>query len=221
MNIKDIKGLKYPDEYFIRFFFKNSLQSKNNLTFFELGCSNGCNLSLPYQYNNKVIGVDFNEQLVSFANENFKKLDQINQYNFCHRDMRSFCKESKDINSDILILASSIYYIPKNDFISLLRDIKNNNIIKANTLLYIRFREINDFRNHKGQKIEENGYILENNITGEDGAFCKFYSASEMIDILRKELNLRDYEVLNNIYENIQNNTTVYNSDVIVWGTIN
>jgi len=41
MKIKDIKGLKYPDEYFIKYFFKNSFSSKENLLFAEFGCGNG------------------------------------------------------------------------------------------------------------------------------------------------------------------------------------
>ena len=50
INIKEIKGLKYPDEYFIKFFFKNRLQEKKDLTYLEFGCGNGSNLMLPYSY---------------------------------------------------------------------------------------------------------------------------------------------------------------------------
>lgn len=220
MNIKSIKGLKYPDEYFIKFFFKYNLHTKNNLTFLELGCSNGCNLALPYQYDNDVIGVDFNEQLISFANENFTHFNQKNNYQFYNEDMRVFCETSTNIKADVLVLPNSIYYIPQNDFIQLLQNIKKNDLIKSNIPFFIRFREIDDFRNHKGQKIDENSYIMENKITGEDGVFCKFYSTFEMINILEKELNLRDFQTMHIRYENIQNNTKVNNSDVVIWGTV-
>lgn len=221
MNIKSIKGLKYPDEYFIKFFFKYNLHTKNNLTFLELGCSNGCNLALPYQYDNDVIGVDFNEQLISFANENFTHFNQKNNYQFYNEDMRTFCNNSANTKVDVLVLANSIYYIPQNDFIQVLQNIKKNNLIKSHIPFFIRFREVDDFRNHKGQKIDENSYIMENKTTGEDGVFCKFYNTFEMINILEKELNLRDFQTMSLKYDNIQHNTKVNSSEVVIWGIIN
>jgi hypothetical protein len=221
LNIKNIKGLKYPDEYFIKFFFKNRLHNKKDLTFLELGCSNGCNLMLPYQYGFKTIGVDLDSNLIDFANENFSALNQTNEYSFFSDDMRIFCETSSDIEADILVLASSIYYIPKDDFVKLLRDIKQNNLIKSNIPLFIRFREADDYRNGKGEKVEENSYIINNGITGEDGVFCRFYDTDEMIDILKKELDLREFESMALKYENIQNNQKITSSEVVIWGSIN
>ena len=134
--------------------------------------------------------------------------------------MRIFCSNSSNIKADVLVLPNSIYYIPQNDFIEVLQNIKKNNLIKSNIPFFIRFREVDDFRNHKGQKVDENSYIMENKITGEDGVFCKFYSTFEMVNILEKELNLRDFQTMHIRYENIQNNTKVNNSDVVIWGTI-
>ena len=50
MIIKEIKGLKYPDEYFIKFFFKHKLYQKYNIKVLEFGCGNGNNLMLPLEY---------------------------------------------------------------------------------------------------------------------------------------------------------------------------
>jgi len=221
LNITNIKGLKYPDEYFIKFFFKYKLHEKENLTYLELGCSNGCNVILPYQFNNNIIGVDLDDTLIEYANSNFNLLKQDNSYNFFNLDMRYFCDTSSDTQADILVLANSIYYIPKDDFIQLLQNIKQNNLIKSNIPFFIRFREIDDFRNAKGEIIEENSIIIKNGITGEDGVFCKFYDTSEMIEILKKELNLRDFQTMNLKYDNIQNNTKVNSSEVVIWGMIN
>jgi len=220
LNIKDIKGLKYPDEYFIKFFFKHHLHTKRDLTFLELGCSNGCNLTLPYQYNHCVIGIDLSSEHIKHANENYKTFTQSNNYTFYTDDMRTFCKNTINIKADVLVLANSIYYIPKDDFRKLLQDIKKNNLIQSNIPFFIRFREISDFRNHKGQKVDENSYILENKITGEDGVFCKFYDTNEMIEILTEEMNLRDFQTMHISYENIQNNVKVNNHDVVIWGMI-
>ena len=221
MNLKNIKGLKYPDEYFIKFFFKYGLQNKKNHTFLELGCSNGCNLMLPYQFNNSVIGVDSDNNLIDYANHNFNILNQKDSYKFYSQDMRHFCNTTSNIQADVLVLANSIYYISKNDFISLLKDIKQNNLIKSNIPFFIRFRDIDDFRNGKGENVGKNSIIIQNNITGEDGLFCQFYDTNEMIELLKKALNLKDFQTMKIKYENIQNNTKISNSDIVIWGNIN
>ena len=69
--------------------------------------------------------------------------------------------------------------------------------------------------------IDENAYIMENKVTGEDGIFCKFYEEDEMIELLQKELNLRDFQSMKIDYENIQNSVKVNNSDIVIWGKIN
>jgi len=221
MDIKKIKGLKYPDEYFIKFFFKYQLHTKQHCTYLELGCSNGCNLTLPFEFENNVIGVDLDEVLIGYANENFGNLNIKSKFDFKSIDMRNFCANSSDIQADILVLANSIYYITKNDFIKLLRDIKQNNLIKSNIPFFIRFREIDDYRNNKGEIVEPNSIIIKNGVTGEDGVFCKFYDTNEMVEILKQELDLREFQSMHIKYDNIQNDIKVNNSDVVIWGIIN
>lgn len=221
MNIKDIKGLKYPDEYFIKFFFKFGLQTKSDLKLLELGCSNGCNLSLPFEYNHSVVGVDLDATLIEYANENFTSLKKNTSFNFYAKDMREFCANSSKIQADVLLLISSIYYIPKEDFIKLLKNIKNKKLIKKNIPFFIRFRELDDFRYAKGSKVDTNSYILQNGVTGEDGVFCRFYETQEMIEILQKELDLKDFQTMHLQYDNIQNGVKVKSSEVVIWGYIN
>ncbi len=221
MNIRNIKGLKFPDEYFIKFFFKYNLFNLKKMTFLELGCSNGCNLMLPYQYDFEVIGVDLDNTLISYANENFSILKKTNRFTFFLQDMISFCDISEDIYADVLVLANSVYYISKSNFILLLKNIKKNQLIKKKIPFFIRYREVDDFRYGKGEKVEEDSFILENRITGEDGAYCTFYKTEKMVSILKNELNLREYQIMSLEYENIQHDTKVKNSDVVIWGTIN
>lgn len=45
MRLSDIDGLKFPDEYVIKFFFKEGLH-KNSAKVLELGCANGNNARL-------------------------------------------------------------------------------------------------------------------------------------------------------------------------------
>jgi hypothetical protein len=176
---------------------------------------------LAYQYGHNTLGVVLDNTLVEYANHNFKLLNQKNMYKFYQKDMREFTKTSNNLQADVLLLASSIYYIDKQSFIDLLKDIINNKLIKENTLLFIRFREVDDFRNNKGKEIEKNSIIMKNSVTGEDGIFCKFYDTYEMIEILKSELNLKEYQTMNLKYDNIQNNTKVSSSEVVIWGVIN
>jgi len=221
LDIKNIKGLKYPDEYFIKFFFKYQFHTKQDLKFLELGCSNGCNLMLPFEFNNNVVGVDLNDSLINYANENFNNFKNKSNFEFFSLDMREFCHNTSGIKADVLVLANSIYYIPKADFVQLLKDIKHNNLIKQNIPFFIRFREVDDYRNNKGEVIEENSIIIKNGVTGEDGVFCRFYDTDEMIEILKKELDLREFQTMHLKYDNIQNDIKVNSSEVVIWGTIN
>lgn len=220
MNIKNIKGLKYPDEYFIKFFFKYQFHTQKNIKFLEIGCSNGCNLMLPYSYDFDLVGVDLNTTSIEYANENFKQIKKQN-YKFHTQDMRDFCSEISAVKADVLVLANSIYYISQNDFIEMLQNIKKNDLIQKNATLFLRFRTPRDFRNKKGEYQDENAYIMHNGITGEDGVFCKFYEEEEMASILQNELNLRDFQSMKIEYENIQNGVKVNNSDIVIWGKIN
>lgn len=218
MNIRDIKGLKYPDEYFIKFFFKKGLHLDDKAnTFIELGCANGCNLSLAYQFGNHVIGVDYDKASIENAHDNFSSLIQENNFSFYCDDMREFVKNNQ-LSVDVLSLANSIYYIPKNDFVNLLRNIKG--WLSSDTSLFIRFRGLDDFRYGKGKLVDENSFIIENGVTGEDGAYCCFYSEEDMLALLMDELNLRNYDVMNARYDNIQNGVTVSNHDIIIWGSV-
>jgi len=219
MNLAKVKGLKYPDEYFIRFFFKKNLHKEKKLNFLELGCANANNLSLAYSYNHRIIGVDIDKTSIDNAKYNISNLNLENNFEFFCENMIDFSKKQKNLNADVLVLANSIYYITKNDFLDMLKNIKTNELIKKGSLFYLRFRAPDDFRNHKGKKLAENSYILDNGITGEDGCICTFYEENEMIDILKNELNLSAFDSLKVKYDNIQNDTKVNNSDIVIWGT--
>jgi len=219
LNISKIKGLKYPDEYFIRFFYKKKLHQSEKLSILELGCSNGNNLMLASSYCHDVIGVDLDKNLISNAMENYKLSKFSNFYNFYHMDMMKYCQLNRDVNSEVLVLANSVYYISKNHFIELLRNIKNNYIIKKNSLIFLRFRNLNDYRNGFGERIDEASFILNTN--DENGLLCQFYDNETMLNILIKELNLRNFETMNINYDNIQNNEKFSCCDTVIWGQIN
>jgi SAM-dependent methyltransferase len=221
-SISKIKGLKYPDEYFTKFFFKNKLHEKKGLKYLEFGCGNGSNLMLPYSYENSIIGVDYSADLIDMANYNFALLNKRDSnYELITDDMRTFVKKNMDIQSDVLSLPNVINYIPQTDFIEFLQTCKVNKLYSEKAKLFIRFRTPRDFRYGLGNRINNKCYKVDNNITGELGALNCFYTEIEMIDILRQYLNLHDFTVLNIDFENIAvNGDKILNSDIVIWGTI-
>jgi hypothetical protein len=224
MQIRDIKGLKYPDDYFIKFFFKNGLHTRANLKYLEFGCGNGSNLMLPYQYDNEAIGVDYDAELISYAKDNFKLLDSSVDSDFYSSDMREFVVEHKSIEADILSLPNIINYISKSDFREFLENCRENNLYKEGGTFFIRFRTPKDFRFGVGKRVDSSSYRIDENseITGEAGALNCFYRESEMIEILKKYLYLTEYEIFNIEFENIApNGDVIFNSDIVIWGKIN
>jgi hypothetical protein len=224
MKLCNIKGLKYPDYYFIQYFFKNHFYNIQNLTFLEFGCSNGNNLMLPIQYNHNIIGVDVNPNSISNAKENFSSIQTTSKYNFECNDMLLFAKNNVDIQADVFTLPNIINYISTIDFENMLQNVIKNNLVKKNSKFFIRCRGIKDFRFGIGTKVAHNTFVMPDDydITGEAGSLNRFYNGDELVEILKRHLNLRNYHIFAIDEQNLQkDNITVLNSDIIIWGDIN
>lgn len=220
MTIKDIKGLKYPDEYMIKYFFKERLfESKGKVL--EFGCSNGNNLSLFYQYDYDTYGVDINEINIKNAKYNFENIyESEGSFTFYSDDMISFVQNNKDLEVDVFMIPNVISYISKEDFIKFLEISVENNIFKKGAKFFLRTRTRKDYRYGLGKKVSEDSYLMQNNITGEEGAICTCYQEYELIDILRKYLNLSNFSINHLDNQNCQNGETILNSDIAIWGDI-
>jgi len=220
MTIRNLKGLKYPDEYIIKFFFKELLHTTNGKVL-EFGCGNGNNLSLYYQYNYDIIGVDLFQSPIDEANYNFKNIYTSNSsFKFICTDMLSYVKNNKNINVDIFTLPNVISYLSKKEFEDFLILSKKNNIFKKNSKFFLRTRTQKDYRYGKGKEIEKDSFLMQDNTTGENGALCTCYSEYELIELLKKHLNLTSFVISHLDNQNLQNNRLVLNSDIVIWGTI-
>lgn len=217
-----MKGLKYPDEYFIKFFFKTGLDQRSNHTFLEFGCGNGNNLLLPYQYNNDVVGVDFNAALIGDAKDNFSLVQNQNQFQFYAEDMRDFVVKHPSLQADVFMLPSVACYIAREDFIHFLQSVKNNQLIKSSVPFYIRLRTPKDYRFGLGEKIEQNTFKMPNpSGTGENGSLMVFYNEWELVDLLREHINLKNFNVFSLDCQNEQEGQIILNSDIVIWGEVN
>ncbi|MFG5089866.1 class I SAM-dependent methyltransferase [Campylobacter lari] len=223
MYIKDLKGLKFPDNAIIKFFFKQGLHKQNNQKVLEFACSNGNNLSLFANYNYECIGVDLNQENINNANYNFKEVIQCKNYQFFHDDILEFPLKNPNINSDIFMIPNVINYLLKEDFLKLLKISKENSMYKENALFFLRTRSIKDYRYGYGEKIAHNCFKITNdNTTGELGCINTLYQEYELVEILKEYLNLYDFKVLT--YENTnimgEDERLVNDSDIVIYGKI-
>ncbi|EAK0442721.1 class I SAM-dependent methyltransferase [Campylobacter lari] len=223
MYIKDLKGLKFPDNAIIKFFFKQGLHKQNNQKVLEFACSNGNNLSLFANYDYECIGVDLNQENINNANYNFKEVIQCKNYQFFHDDILEFPLKNPNINSDIFMIPNVINYLLKEDFLKLLKISKENSMYKENALFFLRTRSIKDYRYGYGEKIAHNCFKITNdNTTGELGCINTLYQEYELVEILKEYLNLYDFKVLTYENTNVMGNDEILvnDSDIVIYGNI-
>ncbi|VAW49910.1 hypothetical protein MNBD_GAMMA04-24 [hydrothermal vent metagenome] len=220
--LKARKGLKYPDEYFIKFFFKTELDKQSDFTFLEFGCGNGNNLLLPYQYGNHVVGVDLNASSIEHANDNFTMVQNEHEFQFYAEDMRDFVLKHKSLQADVFLLPSVACYITRADFIQFLQSVKCNQLIKSSVPFYIRLRTPKDYRFGLGEALDKQTFKMPTpSGTGEDGALMVFYDEWELIDLLREHIQLKNFKVFSLDCQNEQAGKTILNSDIVIWGEVN
>ncbi|HEB61691.1 MAG TPA: class I SAM-dependent methyltransferase [Bacteroidetes bacterium] len=220
MTIKDIRGLKYPDEYMIKFFFKENLHTRRG-SVLEFGCANGNNIALFYQYDYDVTGVDLLQKSIDDAEYNLENVyDSKGSSSFVCDDMLSFAKSNKNLKVDIFMIPNVISYIKKSDFIEFLKVSQENNLFKKDAKFFLRTRTKKDYRYGLGEEIEENTFLMKDDITGEKGALCTCYNEYELIELLKKYLNLTNIVVSHLDNQNLQNGRILLNSDIAIWGNI-
>ena len=128
MDIKLIKGLKYPDEYLTRFFFQNNLNSRSE-NLLDLGCGNGNNSSLFFQYSWNIYGIDIENSHIDDANNNFilfqKEINDTNIFLFeCNDMLEGLYKLKRKFNT--ILLASSVYYLNREKISELFKTLISN-----------------------------------------------------------------------------------------------
>ena len=218
-GLKEWKGLKFPDIYIVRFFFKYIKQQKLDIKrVLELGCGSGNNLYLFSIYGFDVQGVDISKENIENAKFNFSQILKVpkDRYNFVCGDIR----EKNILNSlktpnDILLLPNVVYYLSKADFVNLLKKLRSKLAQKG--LFFVRFRSPRDGRNLCRESV--NGIpILKTDKTGEFETVQTFYEEYEMVDLLREFLNVSDLRVFH-VYEEVETKSgKVFNSDIVIWG---
>lgn len=223
MLIKDFEGLKFPDEFIIKFFFKESLHTSIG-SVLELGCANGNNLNLFYQYGYDVVGVDISRDAISMAERNFARLktdsNLQNSFSFIQRNILEINELSNPEPFDVVLLPNVINYLKKDEIETVLAIIKKNSLLKSGGYTFIRTRSLKDYRYNRGKRVGENEFVLSTKETGEDGLINTFFYESELVKLLECFFDFQYKYVFNIDSQNLQNSVIVPNSDIVIWGKV-
>jgi SAM-dependent methyltransferase len=212
--------MKYPEEYVVRFFFKRRLNELHG-TVLEVGCGNGSNLMLFGEHDWNVVGIDISATALADAKANFSLVEMPSStVRLVEHDLTTGLPDSLGGPFDGILFPNSLYYLPRRSAVRVLSEARA--LAKDGAFFYLRMRTLRDYRRGRGDQIERNGYRLTIRETGEWNAIDVFYREYELVDLLRQHLGAdgEALTVLHIDYENVQNDTLVCNSDIVIWGSI-
>jgi 2-polyprenyl-3-methyl-5-hydroxy-6-metoxy-1,4-benzoquinol methylase len=223
MLIKDFEGLKFPDEFMIKFFFKESLHNRIGAVL-ELGCANGNNLNLFFQYGYDVVGIDLSRDAIAMADRNFAQLKKHynlqNSFSFVQRNIKELGSLTNLKSFDVVLLPNVINYLKKDEIETVLAIIKKNSLLKSGGYTFIRTRSLKDYRYNRGKSVGENEFVLSTKETGEDGLINTFFYESELAKLLERFFDFKYKYIFNIDSQNLQNSVIVPNSDIVIWGKV-
>ena len=208
--IAEMRGLRFPDAYVTRMFFKEELQRQRGRVL-ELGCGSGNNLTLFAAFGWEVTGLDICRAALADARHN------IEGGSFIECDLARQFPLSESAVFDAILLPNVIYYLPRNSFVRLLRECRRR--IRAGGTFFLIARLPGDWRWGRGPEEEPGGFRLECRETGEYGLLNVFYGVDELTELIQAHFgNLEQRQQLRSTFDNPQNGVVVRNEEVVIWG---
>jgi SAM-dependent methyltransferase len=208
--VPEFEGLKFPDEFLVRHFFKHGLHVRQGRVL-ELGCGNGSNLSLYGHYGWDIGGIDIEAALIAHAKANLGDKAHLTV-----ADLSGDFAKCLSGLYDVLLLPSVMYYVQKEDCIAAFKKVAP--FLSKGAYVYWRMRLLDDYRFGRGALIAPNCYRLATPETGEDGAINCFYACDELIEMGVTHLGLEDIVTMKLAFDNVQNDQMIANSEIIIWG---
>ncbi|MBL8556967.1 MAG: class I SAM-dependent methyltransferase [Phenylobacterium sp.] len=208
--LREIRGLKYPDEFIVRHFFKRGLSQRTGRVL-ELGSGTGNNLSLYGIWDWDCTGVDYDEDALADARFNLGDAPT-----FVQADL-SQSLPALEGPFHAVIVPNLLCYLTAAQARACLGALKAH--LAPGCEIFVRTRLVDDYRYGRGEEEEPDGFRLDTPETGEAGLFNLFYTEAALVGLLRSTLGLTDETVLTCRFDNVQAGQLVpNNSDVIVWG---
>jgi SAM-dependent methyltransferase len=211
--LPDIRGLKYPDEFVARHFFKRGLHQRTGRVV-ELGGGTGNNLSLYSAYGWSLTDVDYSQAALDDARWNLGPDATLIQ-----ADLSLGLPDLGDAPIDVLLIPNLLCYLTAAQATAVLTAARAR--LAPGAEVFVRTRLVDDYRCGKGVEEEPNGWRLTTPETGEAGLFNLFYTPEGLVERLVSELGLVDPVALKVAFDNLQNGVLVApNSDLVVWGAV-
>jgi len=209
--LREIRGLRYPDEFLVRHFFRRGLDTRPGRVI-ELGCGSGQNLALYEGFDWRVAGVDVDQASIGNARWNLGPEAQL-----IEADLTKGTPLGLDGPWDAFLAPSSLYYLGADHARARLIDFAPR--LAPACEIYIRVRLVDDYRFARGEQIAPNTFRLATPETGEAGLINQFYTEAEAADLVRETLDLREIVPLRVRYDSYRNGVLLPgNSDVILMG---
>jgi len=210
LPLRDIRGLKFPDEFVVRHFFKCGLCDRAGWVL-ELGCGSGNNLSLYQAWDWTCVGIDRDADMLADARHNLGEKPELIQ-----ADLGMGLPPLSGA-FDALIVANLLCYLTLAQARTALSELKP--MLAPGCDVFVRTRLIDDYRYGRGEEQEPDGYRLNTIETGEDGLFNRFYTRVNLLELLVGTLGLTDHTELAVRFDNVQAGRRVPgNSDLVIWG---
>ena len=223
MLITEIKGLKFPDESLVRFFFKSGFEAVKE-SVLELGCGSGNNLRLFYEYGWDVTGVDLCYNAISDATTNLSRLKSEyhmeNDFQLIQDNMLHFFENSGMKTFQTVLFPSSIFYLPYPDIITTLELLTKN--VKPGGYLFFKLLTDSDYRFHNINKISlgNNSYRVMFTETGEYGKTITFLSLEKWKELLQKYFLFETLNIYRHNFDHDHCGVTTDNANIIIYGRL-
>ncbi len=216
MNIAQLRGMRYPDEYLIRFFYKEGLHRQSG-RLLELGCGSANNLMHFSYYGWDAVGVDYDAVCIADARHNLSISNLAGEV-IQHDLNKGLPPLSGPFNA--LLAPSTLYYLEREAARDSLRQAAK--LLAPGAAFYLRMRLPDDHRAGRGVLEGPGSWRLDMAYTGEKGALNVFYQEHELLELLRDTLNLSSERltILRVAYENVQDGHLIRNSDIVLWGRL-
>jgi len=208
--LPEIRGLKYPDEFVVRHFFKRGLSERRGRVL-ELGCGVGNNLTLYAHYGWRLTGLDYDDQALADARWNLGDGPELIAADLARG------APNLDGPFDALIIPNLLCYLTLEQARATLAGFKP--ALAPGCEVFVRTRLVDDYRYGRGVEEEPDGFRLATPETGEAGLFNRFYTSAGLISLLHDTLRLTERTELAVRFDNVQAGKRVCgNSDLVVWG---
>lgn len=208
--LPEIRGLKYPDEFVARHFFKRGLDRRTGRAL-ELGSGTGNNLSLYAAWGWSLTGVDYSADALKDARWNLGDAPDLLQ-----ADLAAGLPPL-DGPYDVLLIPNLLCYLTADQARARLSELKP--LLSRDADVFVRTRLVDDYRYGRGEEEEPDGFRLATPETGEAGLFNLFYTEAGLLGLLTDALGLADPQVFRIRFDNLQAGRRVPgNSDIVIWG---